>query len=160
MGSGAVLWGLVGIGGVVGILGIAGVLSGWIWPLLFLCGAVVIGTLLGRRPWLVVVMVVVTAMLMSAPDSLVAYVGTVWLWVAAHVGAAALLGGARRWVTGGTVVLWHLAFLLPRSERQLWRAEVRSVLYDCADDAEVRRQVRGFLAAVPATVVTSWRTRP
>lgn len=153
-------WGLLaGVVGAVGILGIAGALSGWIWPLLFLCGAVVVGLRVGRRPWLVVGMVVVTALLMSAPDSLVAYVGTVWLWLAAHVGAAALVGSARRWLPGGSVVLWHLAFLLPRSERRLWRAEVRSVLHACGDDAEVRRQVVGFLVAVPATVVTSWRTR-
>jgi hypothetical protein len=148
-----------GLIAVIGILGIAGALSGWIWPLLFLCGAVAVGLRLGRRPWLVVGMVVVTAVLMSAPDSLVAYVGTVWIWLAAHVGAAALVGSARRWTPAGTVVLWHLAFLLPRPERRLWRDEIRSVLHACADDAELRRQVRGYLTAVPATVVTSWRTR-
>jgi hypothetical protein len=157
---GTLRWGaLVGLVGVVGILGIAGALSGWIWPLLFLCGAVLVGLRLGRRPWLVVGMVIATALLMSAPDSLVAYVGTVWLWLAAHVGAAAVVGSARRWMPGGVAVLWHLAFLLPRAERRLWRDEVRSVLHACGDDAEVRRQVLGYLAAVPATVVTSWRTR-
>lgn len=155
----ALHWTLVaGVVVALGVLGIAGALSGWIWPLLFLGGAVVVGLRVGRRPWLVVGMVVVTALLMSAPDSLVAYVGTVWLWLAAHVGAAALVGSARRWMPG-SVVLWHLAFLLPRGERRLWRAEVRSVLHACGDDAEARRQVIGFLAAVPATVITSWRTR-
>jgi hypothetical protein len=150
---------LAGVVGILGVLGVAGVLESWVWPLLFLCGAVGVGLRLGRRPGLVVGMVVVTALLMSAPDSLVAYVGTVWLWVAAHVGAAALVGSARRWSSAGTALLWQLALLLPRDERRLWRAEVRSILHDCADDSEVRRQVLGFLGAVPVTVVTSWRTR-
>lgn len=133
--------------------------SGWVWPLLFLVGAVVVGVLLGRRPWLMVGMVVATGVLLTAPDGAVRFVGTLWMWVAAHVGAAALVGGARRWVSGGVAVLWVLGVLLPRGEREFWRAEVRAVLHACGDDREVRRQVVGFLAAVPSTVVTSWRVR-
>jgi hypothetical protein len=150
---------LVGTVGVVGVLGIAGSLTGWVWPLLFLTGAVVAGTLVGRRPWLVVGMVVVTGALLSVPDEVVRYVGTLWMWTAAQVGAAIALATARRWLPGGPAVLWHLALLLPRHERALWRAEIRAVLHACADESEARRQVRGFLAAVPATVLASWRTR-
>ncbi len=153
------LWGFF-LGAVcVGALGVAGALNGWVWPLIFLAGAVVVGVLVGRRPWLVVGMVVATGVLLSAPDGAVRYVGTLWLFVAAHVGAAAVLGFARRWVLGGTALLWVLGGLLPRTEREFWRAEVRAVLHACGDDREVRRQVVGFLAAVPATVVTGWRVR-
>lgn len=158
--AGLVLWCLL-IGAVgLGALGVSGLLDGWVWPLVFLVAAVVVGVSLGRRPWLVVGMVAATGVLLSAPDGAVRYVGTLWMWVAAHVGAAALLGGARRWVAGGTALLWALGGLLPRGEREFWRAEVRAVLHACGDDREVRRQVLGFLAAVPATVVTSWRVRP
>lgn len=153
------LWCLVLVATAIGALGVAGLLSGWVWPLLFLVGAVVVGVLLGRRPWLVVGMVVATGVLLSAPDGAVRFVGTLWMWVAAHVGAAALLSGARRWVGGAAALLWLLAVFLPRGEREPWRAEVRSVLHACGDDHEVRRQVLGFLSAAPATVLTSWRVR-
>jgi hypothetical protein len=158
-GSGAVSLGVVGgVALVVGVfLGVRG--SGWVWPLLFLAGVVVVGVLVGRRPWLVVGMVVVTGALLSAPDGLVRYLGSLWLWVAALLGAAAVLGSVRRCVPAGATVLWHLALLLPRGERELWRAEVGSVLHACSSAAERRRQVRGFLGAVPATVLTSWRVR-
>jgi len=158
-GSGAVSLGVVGgVALLVGVfLGVRG--SGWVWPLLFLAAVVVVGVLVGRRPWLVVGMVVVTGALLSAPDGLVRYLGSLWLWVAALLGAAAVLGSVRRCVPTGVTVLWHLALLLPRGERELWRAEVGSVLHACSSAAERRRQVRGFLAAVPATVLTSWRVR-
>jgi hypothetical protein len=144
----------------IGVLGVAGVLGGWVWPLVFLLGAVVAGVLLGRRPWLVVGMLAATMALLTVPDGAVRFVGTLWMWVAAHVGAAVLVAGVRRWGSCGGAVLWGLGVLLPRGEREFWRAEVRSVLHACGDDREVRRQVVGFLAAVPATVVTSWRVRP
>lgn len=150
---------LVGTAGVVGALGMAGILTGWVWPLLFLAAAVAAGVLVGRRPWLVLVMVVATGALLSVPDEVVRYVGTLWMWTAAQVGAAVVLATARRWLPDGSVLLWHLALLLPAGERALWRAEIRTVLHACADDAEARRQVRGFLTALPATVLTSWRTR-
>lgn len=156
--GGLLLW-VVLAGLVVGGLGFAGVVSGWVWPLVFLVGAVVVVGVLGRRPWLVVGMVVATGLLLSVPDGAVRVVGALWMWVAAGVGAAAVVGGARRWVGGGVAVLWGLGVLLPRGEREFWRAEVRSVLHACPDDREVRRQVLGFLAAVPATVVTTWRWR-
>jgi hypothetical protein len=150
---------LVGAVGVVGVLGVAGILTGWVWPLLFLAGAIVTGALVGRRPWLVVGLIVVTGVLLSVPDEVVRYVGTLWMWTAAQVGAAVALATARRWLPSGPVVLWHLALLLPRTERTHWRAEIHAVLHACTDDAEARRQVRGYLAAVPATVLTSWRVR-
>ncbi|WP_407780284.1 hypothetical protein [Actinophytocola sp.] len=111
------------------------------------------------RPWLGVGLVVATGALLAAPDGAVRVLGSVWLWVAALVGAAALVRGVRRCLPGGTTLLWHLAWLLPPGERELWRAEVRSVLHACASNAEARRQVLGFLTAVPATVATSWRVR-
>ncbi len=80
------------------------------------------------------------------------------MWVAALLGAAVVLGVARRCVPAGATVLWRLALLLPRAERDLWRAEIVAVLYACGTGAERRRQVRGYLAAVPGTVLTSWRT--
>jgi hypothetical protein len=148
-----------GVSGAVGVF--FGVVrgNGWVWPLLFLAGAVVVGVLVGRRPWLVVGMVVATGALLSAPDGLVGYLGSLWLWLAALLGAAAVLGSVRRCVPAGATVLWHLALLLPRGERDLWRAEVGSVLHACSSAAERRRQVHGFLGAVPTTVLTSWRVR-
>ncbi|WP_133906882.1 hypothetical protein [Actinophytocola oryzae] len=150
---------LVGLVGVVGVLGVVRVLGGWVWPLLFLGVAILVGTFVGRRPWLTVGMVVATGVLLAVPDGAVGYVGTLWLWIAALVGAAVVLGSARRCVPSGSVVLWHLAVLLPRGERESWRSEVVAVLHACGDRAERRRQVRGFLAAVPSTVVTVWRVR-
>jgi hypothetical protein len=147
-----------GAGGAAGTsLAVGG--AGWVGPVLFLLAAVVVGVVVGR-PWLVVGLVVATGALLSAPDGAVRVLGSVWMWVAALVGAAALVRGARRCLPGGTTVLWHLALLLPPGERELWRAEVLAVLQACPSGAEARRQVVGFLAAVPATVVTSWRVRP
>jgi hypothetical protein len=140
---------------VVGVFGA----GGWVWPLLFLAAAAAVGVLVGRQPSLVIGLVVVTGALVSVPDRVVGYVGAVWMWAAALVGAAALLGSARRCVPDGPTVLWCLALLLPAAERAPWRAEVRAVLHACASPAEARRQVVGFLTAVPVTVVTSWRTR-
>lgn len=147
----AVAVGLV-LGGVLGG-------GGWVWPLFFLAGAVTVGMLVGRRPVLVLVLVVVTGALLAAPASIVGYLGSLWMWVAAFVGAAAIIRGARWCVPAGPTVLWHLALLLPRGEHALWRAEVRSVLHACATHDEARRQVIGFLTAAPATIVTSWRVR-
>jgi hypothetical protein len=144
------VFGAVGVSLVVGGPGSVG-------PVLFLSLVVVVGVLVGRRPWLVVGLLVVTRALLWAPDSAVRLLGSVWTWAAALVGAAVVVGGARRCLPGGPAVLWHLALLLPAREREPWRAEVRAVLHACDSDAEVRRQVLGFLAAVPATVVTSWR---
>jgi hypothetical protein len=142
--------GAVGLSLAVGGRGSAG-------PLVFLGVVVVAGVLVGRRPWLVVGLLVATRVLVWAPDSAVRLLGSVWTWAAALVGAAVVVGGARRCLPRGATVLWHLAFLLPARERAAWRAEVRAVLHACRSDAEVRRQLLGFLAAVPATVVTSWR---
>jgi hypothetical protein len=146
------------VGGAVVLSGVLGVLSGWVWSLLFLGAAVVVGTLVRRRPWLVVGLVAATLALVAVPDGAVKYVGILWMWTAAHVGAAAVLAGARRWMPAGSVVLWHVGLLLPRVERDSWRAEVFSVLHAC-DDTERRQQTRGFLFAVPATVIASWRWR-
>lgn len=143
------------------LLGLAGVFGGrgWVWPLLLLAGAVAIGVLVGRQPTLVAVLMVVTGALLAAPDPAVGYLGAVWMWATALVAATVLVRSVRRCVPDGPTVLWHLALLLPAAERASWRAEVRSVLHACASDAEARRQVFGFLAAVPATIVTSWRVR-
>jgi hypothetical protein len=150
-----VLWSAVcGVAVTMGVL----LGHGWLWPLLFLAG-VVVGGVLMRRPWLVVGMIVATGALLSAPDGFVEYLGLVWLSVSALLGAAAVVGGVRRCVPAGATVLWHLALLLPRRERDFWRAEVHAVLHACASDIERSRQVRGFLVAVPVTVVTSWRVR-
>jgi hypothetical protein len=127
-------------------------------PVLFLVVAVGGGLLVGR-PWLGIGLAMVTGALLVAPDSAVRVLGSVWLWVAALVGAAVVVRGVRRCVPGPATLLWHLAWLLPPGERDLWRAEVRSVLHACASRAEARRQALGFLAAVPATVATSWRVR-
>jgi len=127
------------------------------WPMLFLVGTTVLGVLVGRRPWLVGGLVLATGALLAAPDDAVRVLGSVWMWIAALVGAAAVVRGVRRCLPSGVTVLWHLAYLLPPGERDLWRAEVRSVLHACASSAEARRQLVGFLAAVPATVVASWR---
>lgn len=150
---------LVLSGGFIGGVGTAVAMGGrgWVWPILFLVGTTVVGVLVGRQPWLVVGLVLATGALLAAPDDAVRIVGSVWMWIAALVGAAALIGGVRRCLPGGATVLWHLAFLLPPGEREPWRAEVRTVLHACASSAEARRQVVGFLAAVPATVVASWR---
>ena len=155
----AVLGGVAVVAGLaLGAVGVFGG-SGWVWPLLFLAGTVAVGVLVGRRPLLVVGLVVVTGVLVSVPDPVVGYLGTVWMWAAALVGAAAVLRSARRCVPDGPTVLWCLALLLPAAERASWRAEVRAVLHACASDAEARRQVVGFLTAAPVTVVTSWRFR-
>lgn len=134
---------------------LAGVLTGWLWPLVVLGGVVLAGVVTGR-PWPVAALVVASGALVSVPDGAVRYVGTLWMWVAALVTATALLGGARR---GGPTLLWGLAILLPPGDRADWRGEVRAVLHACGDDRETRRQVLGFLTAMPATVVTSWRVR-
>ncbi len=99
-----------------------------------------------------------TAALLLAPAGAVGIVGVLWMWVTALFAAAVLVGGVRR-PPGGTALLWRIATLLPRAERDLWRAEIIAVLHACATDDERRRQVRGFLGAAPRTVLTSWRTR-
>lgn len=48
------------------------------------------------------------------------------------------------------------AGLLPPSERECWRAEVRAVLHAAPDGKERRRQVRGYLLGLPACVTTAW----
>lgn len=132
---------------------------GWVWPVLFLIGAVAIGLLVGRRPWLVVGLMVSTGALLAAPAVAVGYFASVWMWIAALVGAAVVVRGARRCLPDGPTLLWRLALLLPTAEREFWRAEVNAILHACGSDAETRRQVIGFLTAVPATVVASWRYR-
>jgi hypothetical protein len=102
---------------------------------------------------------VVTTALLLAPAATAGIVGLLWVWVAALLGAALIIGAARRCVPGAANLLWRIALLLPRAERDLWRAEILAVLHACTTDAERRRQVRGFLAATPGTIVTSWRTR-
>jgi len=102
--------------------------------------------------------VVVTAALLVAPDGAVGVVGLLWMWVAALLVAAVLVGLVRRRTPGETALLWRIAMLLPHTERDLWRAEIVSVLHACGTDDERRRQVRGFLSAAPGTVLTSWRT--
>jgi hypothetical protein len=149
--SGAGVLGAVGLGVVNG--------RGWVWPVLFLVGAVAVGLLVGRRPWLVVGLMVSTGALLAAPAVAVGYFASVWMWVAALVGAAVVVRGARRCLPDGPTLLWRLALLLPTAEREFWRAEVTAVLHACGSDAEARRQVIGFLTAVPATVVAGWRYR-
>jgi hypothetical protein len=100
-----------------------------------------------------------TAALLVAPAGAVGVVGLLWMWVTALFAAAVLVGAVRRRPSGGTALLWRIATLLPRSERDLWRAEIVAVLHACDTDDERRRQVRGFLGAAPRTVLTSWRTR-
>lgn len=103
--------------------------------------------------------VAVTVALLAAPAGAVGIVGLLWMWVAALLAAAVLVGAVRRRAPGGTALLWRIAVLLPHAERDLWRAEIVAVLHACGTDDERRRQVRGFLGAAPRTVLTSWRTR-
>lgn len=153
--------GAIAVAGIVGAVGIVGVIGGrgWVWPVLFLVGAGAVGVLVGRRPWLVAGLMVSTGALLAAPADAVGYLASVWMWVAALVGAAAVVGGVRRCVPDGPTALWSLALLLPPAERESWRAEVRATLHACDSDAEARQQVIGFLTAAPATVVASWRYR-
>lgn len=139
------------------LFGIAGG-PGWVGPVLFLVGAGVVGVLVGR-PWLVAGLMVSTGALLAAPAEVVGYLATVWMWVVAVFAAAVVVGGVRRCVPDGPTVLWRLALLLPPAERASWRAEFRSVLHACGSDAEARRQVIGYLTAMPATVVAGWRYR-
>jgi hypothetical protein len=146
----------VAMGGLFGAVGLFGG-HGWVWPVLFLVGAVAVGVRVGRQPWLVVGLVVSSGALLAAPGEAVRYLAVVWMWVAALVGAAAVVGSVRRCVPDGLTLLGRLALLLPPAEREHWRAEVCSVPHACASQAEARRQVVGFLTAVPVTVVASWR---
>jgi len=91
--------------------------------------------------------------LLAAPAGAAGIVGLLWMWVAALLGAAVLVGVVRRCAPGGATLLWRLAALLPRAERRSWRC--------CMPATPPRNgagRVRGFLAATPGTVLTSWRT--
>jgi hypothetical protein len=148
----AVLCGAAAVGSLFGVVGG----HSWVWPVLFLVGAGTVGVLVGRRPWLVAGLMVSTGALLAAPTEVVGYLATAWMWVVALVGAAALV----RCVPDGPTVLWRLALLLPLAERESWRAELTSVLHACGSDTEARRQMIGYLTAMPATLVASWRYRP
>jgi hypothetical protein len=167
LGPGAVRWdalnrATIAVCGAItmaGIIGVVARLSGWVWPVLFLVGTGAVGMLVGRRPWLVAGLMVSTGALLAAPADAVGYVASVWMWVVALVGAAAVVGSVRRCVPDGPTILWRLALLLPPAERESWRAEVASILHACGSETEARQQVVGFLTAMPATIVAGWRYR-
>lgn len=53
--------------------------------------------------------------------------------------------------------LARLAGLLPPGAREDWRAEMATVLDHVGDGPARRREVRGYLLALPGTVVCCWR---
>lgn len=104
-----------------------------------------------------VVLAGLTAALLVAPEAALWLITRVWAQVAALFGAALLLAvvrgvGALRWLA-------RLALVLPAEHRRAWRGEMVAVLDACADPAQRRRQVRAYVAALPATAWTCWQLR-
>lgn len=111
------------------------------------------------------IIVIISALLVAAPGSLrwlvvlVALVAAIAVQVVLrpHRGSQGQSGSQRRPQVRTAAWLGPAGALLPPAERACWRAVVVSVIDAEADRPARRRQARGFLLALPATVLTSWR---
>ncbi|AXB44653.1 hypothetical protein [Amycolatopsis albispora] len=106
------------------------------------------------RWWLPPFTLATAALLLARTEWLIAAVSLLWTTTAMMLASAALVGVTRRCLPSGTTVLNRLAIVLPRAEREHWRAELVSVLHAC-EGRERTRQAIGFLTALPVTAVTS-----
>ncbi|MDI5978249.1 hypothetical protein [Amycolatopsis magusensis] len=106
------------------------------------------------RWWLTPFALATASLLLARNEWLIAAVSLVWTTTAALLAAAVLLGVTRRCLPDGVTLLNRLAFVLPRAERDDWRAELVAVLHAC-EGRERTRQALGFLAALPLTAVST-----
>ncbi|WP_433798955.1 hypothetical protein [Actinomycetospora sp. CA-084318] len=103
--------------------------------------------------------VLVTVALVLAPRVTDPALARAWGVLASFLVASALLtlGTALRAPHLDRRALARLGGLLPPGAREDWRAEMAAVLDAVGDGPGRRREVLGYLVALPATLVCCWR---